>query len=121
MSFADQLVHRADVMRRQSELDRFGQPRERWSAVETDVHCRVSRMRGGETSTERMRETYDVTHRVFLAVGSSVAEDDQLVVRNQAGDEILSDARIVRRHVVYAGVEGPHHLELEVSSLRGPQ
>ena len=108
----------------------MGQPHERWSAVATSVSCRAtapgSRRSGfsqGERSTERMRESYDVTHRVFVdaAYAEDIREDDEIVVRDQDGRLILPQARILLKRVVYAGGSDPHHVELDCSALRGPQ
>ena len=128
MAFADQLVHRLEVLRRKSETDRMGQPRERWDSIATGVHCRITApgWRGGvggsgERNTERMRETYEVTHRVFLQDGKvDVGEDDEVIVTDQDGDDVLPRARIVLKRIVYAGAASVHHLELDCEALRGP-
>lgn len=122
MGFTDLLIHRATIMRRSTDLDRMGQPTGRWTAVADDVPCRVTIPRGGERNTERMRETYGVSHRVFVgAETTDTAEDDEIVVVDQDGREILPQARIVLRRVAYAGGPDPHHIELDCQALRGPQ
>ena len=97
MAFADNLVHSMTVMRRSSDADRLGQPRERWSAVATGVACRATTVRGSERNTERMRETYGVTHRVFLLpTATNVGEDDEVVVVG-AGSSLLFETATAMR------------------------
>jgi len=121
MAFADQLVHRLEVLRRKSETDRMGQPRELWDTIATSVVCRAATVRGSERNTERMRETYEVTHRVFLQDGKvDVGEDDEVIVTDQDGDDVLPRARIVLKRIVYAGAAAAHHLELDCVAIRGP-
>ena len=121
MAFADNLVHSMTVMRRSSDADRLGQPRERWSAVATGVACRATTVRGSERNTERMRETYGVTHRVFLLpTATNVGEDDEVVGVDGSGDDVLPRGRVVLKRIVFARGMVPHHLELDCESLRGP-
>ena len=120
MAFADQLVHRLEVLRRKSETDRMGQPQERWDSIATGVICRSATVRGSERNTERMHDTYEVTHRVFLQDGKvDVGEDDEVIITDQDGDDVLPRARIVLKRIVYAGGAAVHHLELDCASIRG--
>lgn len=122
MALAQLLVHVLTVERREATKDRFDQPNERWTVLEAGVACRVTRARGSERNTERMRETYDVTHEMFLLPGASnVREDDRVTVKDAANRVVIENARVVLMRNVFASGTEPHHVEVMLDALRGPQ
>lgn len=117
------LTHRCAVERRTTTTDRLGGPSVLWTAFGSEVLCRLTAARGGERDTERFRETYFVTHEMFIQPDDfdSMSEDDQVTVTDQAGVVLLEDARIVLKRAAYAGGSEMHHVEVLLESMRGPQ
>lgn len=122
MAFPDLLIHHCTVLRLRAGTNRLGEPNKELTEFETGVPCRVIDARGRERNTERMRETYDVTHEMFIVPGSSKMREDDLITAYSCDDDtIVEAARIVLMRDVFARDPGPHHVEVFLNALRGPQ
>lgn len=127
MAFADLLIHQLEVLRRRTGTDRMGQPHDRWDTIARGVPCRATTGggdrgsgKGGERATERMRDVYEVSHRVFIADDTvDVREDDEVIVFDSAEVEVMPRARVLLKRRVF-GRGDDHHTELDCQMLRGP-
>jgi hypothetical protein len=125
MGFSDHLVHRLTTYRRQDDKDRFGQNKhpdpETSPEYLSDIPCRFSRPRGGETFTERSHDVVNELHVIFTMPGHDITEEDEVVVKEQDGTVILPLTNVV--HVRRMTAQGPetHHLEIQVQTIRGSE
>jgi hypothetical protein len=126
VSLSGLLIHQLEVHRRSGKTDRFGQPvdvnpRQNTQGELVSLYpCRITRGRGGLTMRERAIDTFETRYCVYTEPDADVREDDAVKVLDAlTGDVILPLSKITNKSVTYDGV-GPHHLELEIWSQKGP-
>lgn len=119
MTYSSLLPHKARVLRRDEQVDRFGQPKDTRYEQGSELPCRLTTAKGGQMFTERSRDVVQVTHVLFLEVGVDIREDDTLdVFDRETGRQLAQGADVVLVAPVYAaGAE--HHVEAKLNIIRG--
>ena len=117
--FEDHLVHTVEVRRRNGNTDRFGQPIEptRTSPASATYVGRLTLGKPSERFTERTHDLVTSTHTLFLPLGSDVAEEDRITVRDESGN-VLVDWANVTGVTTPRGFFGPHHIEVQLDATR---
>jgi hypothetical protein len=125
VGFTAKLLHVCEVYRRSGEKDRFGQPVDAnpsliQGTLTNTYICRVDPGKGGMTMTERSIDVYSVRYMLYTQPDCDIREDDSIRVLDPKTDEVLVPyAKVKQKNKVY-DIDGPHHVEIELLSQRGP-
>jgi hypothetical protein len=110
VSYDALLIHTVEVRRRGVQQDRFGQPIEPRSDRFADV---IYRGRFGERSHDAVVQSA----KIYLERGATLAEADQVIVRDRSGAILAGPADITEVTVASDSVGG-HHLEAKITATR---
>lgn len=117
--FEDHLVHTVEVRRRNGNTDRFQQPIEpsRTRPPDSTYAGRLTLGKPSERFNERYRDLVGSTHTLFLPLGSDVAEEDRITVRDESGS-VLIDFANVTGVITPRSFFGAHHIEVFLDAER---
>lgn len=130
MAFEDLLVHTANTFRRDGNVDEFNQPTDvqKGEAYLVGVPCRANIGTGSEQFGERSIDVIVDKTTIYFPVGTDIREDDELEVYAAdgvtliAGTTTLFTAANIVSVSVSTGRDGqPHHVEVDIQTVRGPQ
>lgn len=130
MAFEDQLVHTANTFRRSGAVDEFNQPIDvqEGESYLTGIPCRANLGTGSEQFGERSIDVIVEKSTIYFPAGTDIREDDALEVYAADGTTLLigtvtpgEGSNITNVTVATGGDGQPHHVEVDIQTVRGPQ
>lgn len=123
MAFEDLLVHTATTYRRSGARDEFNQPIDVQEGVLylTGIPCRANVGSGKEQFTERTLDVIVDITTIYFPAGTDIREDDALEVFDKNGLMMVGPhANIINVSTASDGAGDPHHMEVDIQTVRGP-
>lgn len=120
MSYDALLIHTVEVRRRGANEDRFGQPIEPRPDRFADAvyRGRLSGLSGSERFGERSHDAVVQSAKVFLESGATLAEADQVIVRDPRTNQVIAGPADVTEVKIASDSFGGHHLEAKITTTR---